>query len=72
MFSYIRLLAPSPILNREEEQKRFWLNRPVITYYRRGSGWEILGVPHGCQGCHGKQRRDESSLTKYKRGTIET
>lgn len=38
MFPYIRLPVPLPILNREMEQKRFWLILPVITYCRGEEG----------------------------------
>ena len=65
MFSYIRLPAPSPILNREEEQKRFWLNRPVITYCRKGVGggrfWEYHMVVRGVtENKEGMSRRLQS------------
>lgn len=42
MFPYVRLPVPLPILNREMEQKRFWLILPVITYCRGEEGWGIF------------------------------
>ena len=72
MFPYIRLPVPLPILNREMEKKRFWLILPVITYCQGGGRLGDIWAPHGSQGCHGEQKRDKSSLTKYKRGTVET
>ena len=59
MFPYIWLPVPSPILNREMEQKCFWLILPVITYCRGGARLGDSWVPHGCQGCRGEQRRNK-------------
>ena len=55
MFPYIWLPVPSPILNREMEQKCFWLILPVITYCRGEEGWGILGYHMVVRGVMGNK-----------------